>query len=677
MKLSSRFVALVLSIGLAVAPAARAVGTRTFELNSIDELSGGDLKGTTVDSLGRVRAGFDLGSLPVGEATSIWSALPQADGSVLLGTGNSGRIFRVAGGQVTPYGETGQLAVTALVVGFNKAVFAATIPNGRVLRLDGNKAAKFVDLEGADHVWALAFDAKQNALFAATGPQGKLFRIDGSGNAQVYFDSDEPHLVSLALADGTLYAGSSGKALLYKITGPGRATVLYDFPGEDVKGVAVGPKGVVYAISNEYSDLPDIPKRGSSGQTPAAPVTAARPKPGKGTLTRVDDGGRPERLLRREDTHFASVAVGDDGRPYVGTGVEGRVYSVDDAHTSTLVADTDERQIAVLILAGGKRFIAGSDPAVLHEVRGMAGPNAVWTSKVLDAGLRAHFGRLVWRATGTVEMSTRSGNTQVPDKAWSDWSAPLPSPGKVASPAARFAQVRPRFSRDPNAVVSQVVLPFVTDNLRAVVTSVDAQPKNTPPAVKEKENVFPSSGGEPERHATVIKLTWKVDNPDSDALRYRLSYRLDGQNVYREITRPDESLTKTEYEWETASLPEGPYRVRVEATDETVNPPDRSFKHALESPVIIVDNTPPVFRTLAAQGRRIRGDAVDGVGPIARFDFDDEARTEWRPFLPADGVFDETVEAFDFDVSTFVGAGNHLVAVRVFDQAGNFVVRNV
>ena len=50
-------------------------------------------------------------------------------------------------------------------------------------------------------MWALAFDAKQNALFAATGPDGKLFRIDANGQAQVYFDSDEPHLVSLALAD--------------------------------------------------------------------------------------------------------------------------------------------------------------------------------------------------------------------------------------------------------------------------------------------------------------------------------------------------------------------------------------------------------------------------------------------------------------------------------------------
>jgi len=676
MKPAPLAVSIALILLLALAPGARAVGTRAFELDTLDELSGGDLKGTTVDSLGRVRAGFDLGALPLGEATSIWSALVEPGGVVLLGTGNTGKIFRVSGAQVAPLADTGQLAVTSLVTGFAKAVFAATIPNGRIFRLDGNKIAKFVDLEGADHVWALAFDAKQGALFAATGPHGKIFRIDAAGKAQVYFESDEPHIVSLALAsDGTLYAGSSGKALLYKITGPGRATVLYDFPGEDVKAIALGPNGSTFAISNEYTELPEIPKRSSGGQSPAAPVTAARPKPGKGTLTRIDAEGRPERLLRREDTHFVSLALGLDGRPYVGTGVEGRVYSVDDAHTSTLVADTDERQVGVLLFAGQKRLVASSDPAVLHEVHGVGGPDAVWTSKVLDAGLRAHFGRLSWRSTGPIDLSTRTGNTQVPDKTWSEWSPALGAPGKVQSPAARFAQVRARFARDPGAILSQIVMPFVTDNARAIVTSVDAQPKNTPPAAKE--GALPSSGGEPERHASVIKLTWKVDNPDADTLRYRLSYRLDGQTVYRELTRPDELLTKAEYEWETASLPEGPYRVRVEATDENVNPPDRTLKHTLESQVIIVDNTPPVFRTLAAQGRRIRGDAVDGVGPIARVDVAVDGRNEWRPFLPVDGVFDEPVEAFDFDVSSLVGAGNHLIAVRVFDQAGNFVVRDL
>jgi hypothetical protein len=664
-------------LSLLLASDAIAVGTRTFELDSLDDLSGGDLKATTVDSLGRVRAGWDFGSVMLSEANAVWSALVQADGSVLLGTGNAGKILRVEGGVAGVYADTKQLVVTSMVQGFGKAVFAATMPNGRIVRVDpGGRVTTFVDLADTDHVWALAFDAKNNALFAATGPHGKLFRVDAAGKAQVYFSSDEPHLVSLAVGpDGALYAGSSGKALLFKITGPGRATVLYDFPGEDVKAIAVGAKGDVFAVSNEYSDPPEVPKRSSAGQTQAAPVGAARPKPGKGTLTRLYPDGHPERLLHRDDTHFVSLALGDDGRPYVGTGVEGRVYSVDDNHTSMLVADTDERQVGAIVFAKNKKIFATSDPPALHEVRGVGGADALWTSKVLDAGLRARFGRLFWRASGALELSTRTGNTQVPNTTWSDWSAPMAAPAPVVSPPARFVQVRARFNRDPNTVLSQVTLAFITDNVRPVVTSVDAVPRNVPPVVKDAQ--VPASGGEPATHSTTVKLSWKVENPDADPLRYRIWFRRDTATVYREITRPDDPVTKTDFEWDTASVPEGTYRVRVEASDENANPPDRVQRHALESAVIIVDNTPPAFRNLAVQGRRVTGEIADGVGPISRLDVAVDGRDEWHPYLPKDGIFDQPVEAFDIDVTPFTGQGNHLVAVRAFDQAGNFVVRDV
>jgi hypothetical protein len=666
----------LLALSFVLAADADAVGTRTFDLDTLDELSGGDLKAASVDSLGRVRAGWSYGSVLLSDANAVWCALVQADGSVLLGTGNDGKVLRVDRGIASLYADTKQLVVTSLVHGFGKAVFAATMPNGRIVRIDpGGRVTTFVDLPDADHVWALAFDAKGNALYAATGPHGKLFRIDAAGKAQTYFDSGEPHLVSLALGpDGALYAGSSGNALLFKITGPGRATVLFDFPGEDVKAVATSSKGDVYAISNEYGKLPEVPKRAAPGQKPAAPVSAARPKPGKGTLTRFFSDGRPEKLLHRDDTHFVSLAVGDDGRPYVGTGDEGRVYSVDDNHTSMLVADTDERQVGAIILGKNKLF-ATSDPPVLHEIRGVGGPDSVWTSKTLDAGLRARFGRLFWRASGAVELSTRSGNTQIPNNTWSAWSTPLGAPGQVTSPAARFVQVRARFNRDPNAVLSQITLAFLTDNLRAVVTQVDAAPRNAPP--KAKDGQAPPSGGEPPAHADTIKLSWKVDNPDADALRYRVWFRRDNETALREITRPDDPLTKTEYEWDTGSLPEGAYRVRVQASDDGSNPPDRVQRHALESAVIVVDNTPPVLRQLAVRGRRITGEIVDGVGPISRLDIAVDGKTEWHPYLPKDGIFDQATEAFDIDVTPFVGAGSHLVAVRAFDEAGNIVVRDV
>jgi hypothetical protein len=143
------------------------------------------------------------------------------------------------------------------------------------------------------------------------------------------------------------------------------------------------------------------------------------------------------------------------------------------------------------------------------------------------------------------------------------------------------------------------------------------------------------------------------------------------------MLKPNEKLTKTEYEWDTTTLPEGTYRILVEASDELANPPERVLKHSLESATVLVDNTPPVFKSLSLQGRKLTGEVVDGLGPIARIEVAVAGSDEWRPIFPSDGVFDEPAEPFDANITSVVPPGAHLVAVRAYDTAGNAVTRDV
>jgi hypothetical protein len=684
---------LVGSAGLGIAAPASAVGTRTFDLDTLDELSGGDLKGVSVSSDGGVRAGWTLGGVPLVDASASFSSLPLADGSVLVGTSPGGKVFKIQGDRASLFADTGALAVTSMVEGPGGVVYAATMPDGKIFKLTPNaqgaaKADPWVTLPDTSHVWAIAFDKAKSALFAATGPEGKVFRVEMSGAHSVYFRSDEPHIVSLAVADnGDVYAGSSGKGLLYRITGPGRATVVYDFPGEEVKGIAFGKKGEVFAIANDYGEPPEAPKRsGASGRGAAAPVsTTTRPKPGKGSLYRFDATGRPERMMRHDEFHYTAIAVDAEGRPYVGTGAEGRVYTVDDAHVVTLVADTDERQVGAIAFGKNGAHVATSDPPTFRRVVAQGGTEAVWTSKVLDAGLRAKFGQLSWRATGALDVSTRTGNTGAPDATWSAWSNLGPgngaaggnAAGSVTSPPARFVQVRARWAKDPRAILTEVMLPFVTDNVRPIVLAVDATPKG---AKEPSKDAIPASGSEPPKHDSVLKVTWKVENPDNDALRYRIVFRREGtaaNTPWRDVLREGEVLTKSEYEWDTLALPEGKYRIRVEASDEQANPPSDVQRHMLESQPVLVDNTPPVITQMALVGRRLRARAVDGLGPIARVEVTIDGKLDWRPLAAADGVLDSADEAIDADVSALVPAGSHIIALRVFDSAGNSVVREI
>jgi hypothetical protein len=659
---------------LLAAAHAAAVGTRRFVLDDTSELKGGDLKGVALDSDGHVRAGLSLGAVPATQVNSVWSALPMPDGSLLLGTGNEGKLLQVKGGAVTVLAETKALVITSLVQGFGGAVIAGTLPDGKVMKWEKGKLTDLATLKGAEHVWSVAYDAKAKVVYAATGPEGKLFRITQTGDAQVYFDAPEQHLMSVAVApDGTVYTGASDKAKLYKVTAPGRASVLYDFGRTEVRAVAVNQKGEVFAIANDIKSSSSAPARSRSGEAPAQPTTSGKTK-GKGTLYSFGADGKPEQLLDDPDEHYTSLTLGDDGRPYVGTGVEGRVYTVDAGHTSVMIADAEERQIGALVMSGKERYVVSSDPAVVHAVKGTGGPDAVWTSKVLDAGIRARFGQLAWDSTGTLELSTRTGNTKEPDDTWSAWSNALTAPGLVTSPVGRYLQVRARFAKDPAAVLSQVEVAFLTDNLRAVLTSVDARGGDG----ETGDDTPKASGGPITRRAeSTVNLTWKIDNPDKDELRYRLQYRLLGTNDWFDLLKAGEKLTKESYSWETADLPEGRYRVRVTASDEISNPPDRVTKDVRESGIVLVDNTPPSIDALTATGAHIKGVAQDGVGPIARIELSVAGSDEWFPFFPADGIFDEQREELDLDVKNLVKTLPSLVSVRVYDKANNFVVRSV
>lgn len=667
---------------------AHAVGTRTFDLAKLSDLEGGDLTGVSADSRGRIRAGFNLGKLPIQGAETTWSAAVGGDGSIFIGTGNEGKIAKVTGGQATIVATTKEMAVSAMAAAWGGDIVAGTLGGpapAKLYRLPkggGNAAQElkpFAELAGAENVMALAFDPKSKALYAATGPEGKVFRVDEGGRAQVHFDADDAHIVSLAVGpDGVVYAGTAGKALLLKITGAGRAEVVHDFEGDDVSAIAVSKNGTVWATANKYTGGFSPPPKRESLSQPGPGGSKPGTKSGEGVLYRFVAGRSPELMFESKKAHLTALALADDGRPYVGTGSEGRVYTVDDDRLESLVADVDARQISAIVMSGNKRFVVGSDAASFHEIRGMGGADAVWTSKALDAGMRARFGNVSWRTSSTgggIELQTRSGNTAEPDATWSAWSAALAAPGKVTSPQARYLQLRARFSRDPNAVVSDLRVAFVTDNARAVLTSVEAKDKSGDTDGLKTGVV--ASGAKPSKPSSTVNVKWSVDNPDKDDLRYRISYRLEGQSTWRDALKPGDVYTKTDLDWDTTALPEGTYRIRVEATDEIANPPDRVTKHQLESGPVLVDNTPPVFKSITLAGRKLSGDALDGLGPIARIEVAVAGTDDWRPLFPADGVFDDPSEHFEADLSTIIPPGSFLIAVRAYDTAGNSVSREL
>jgi len=692
-----------LAVALRADPA-RAVATRSFVIDDAASFALGELHHAAVRSDGEVAVsvGLERIALPP-EIGVVWSWARGADGALYLGTGEEGRVYRRAGGGVGLFAETGQMLVSAMVMGDGGLLYAGTLPEGRIFAIattgatsgqprelvrpganaatgdlavptptpaptDATTAAPAPPSESpAESIWDLAWDAQRHRLYAATGPHGQVFSIDVQGHADLLWDAPAAHVMSLALApDGTLYAGTSDDAVVARITGPGRAEIAWDFPGNEITALAFRD-GVLAVAANEFADPPSVSPPPTKRSATAS--RAARPRPGKGRVWTLGADGRAERVWAQEEGHVTRLELGERGVISDPGGASGRVGRLGPDRTGSVGIGVDDRKVLAIGLTGPAPFLATGDGAAIYRVRGERPDAPSWTSKVLDAELLSRWGQLVWRGSGTLRVETRSGNTERPDETWSAWSAPMTSPGPVRSPAARFLQVRASFAGDAAAVLRALEVFYLPQNQRPVLSDVALKARTT----KRAPDVDPTA---PPAASPSLGLTWKVENVDGDRLRYRLRFREETQTVWREILRDSEVLSATEYAWNTTAVPDGWYVVEVEATDELSNPDAYVLRSRSASGTILVDNTPPEVLGLAATGARITGRARDGMGPISRIEIAIDGG-DFRIVFPDDDLLDTREERFAVDVTALTGLarpltpGSHIASVRAYDAAGN------
>ncbi len=88
---------------------------------------------------------------------------------------------------------------------------------------------------------------------------------------------------------------------------------------------------------------------------------------------------------------------------------------------------------------------------------------------------------------------------------------------------------------------------------------------------------------------------------------------------------------------------------------------------------VLIDNTPPVVTLSSAVraggGFQMIADAVDRVSALRRCEFSLDAGP-WTPVEAEDGVTDSPQERFQIRVAN-LPSGEHVIAVRVYDAAGN------
>jgi hypothetical protein len=175
-------------------------------------------------------------------------------------------------------------------------------------------------------------------------------------------------------------------------------------------------------------------------------------------------------------------------------------------------------------------------------------------------------------------------------------------------------------------------------------------------------------------------LSWRGSDANSDPLRYRVLVRAEGPSQetedWIEIGKDLEASLLT---WNTNTLPDGRYRLKVEARDRLGNAVAEDLTGDAVSEPFSVDNTPPQVTALSASLEKgqavLAGAAADGEGWLQRLDVSVDDGP-WRAVSPEGGFSDAPRLSFRVTLPE-AGPGAHILSVRAVDAAGNSATRAV
>jgi len=714
---------------LAVAVPLLAVTPLFWETRTYDDFRKGKLANVSLTSddelilAPRFDVTFDT------EQTLVWSTVADSKGNVYLGTGHDGKIFKVdPSGKGTMVADLSELDVLALAVDGKDVLYAGSSPDGKVYKIENGTPKVFFDPH-TKYIWSLVFD-KQGRLLVGTGDKGVIYRVTPDGNGTAFYDSDETHIVSMAIdRDGNVIAGGDPKGYIYRISPDGKGFVLYDSGMREIHSVAVGPNGTIYAsaISGESSIMPAAvsPGAGStSNQQPSVtvtvnsvaaepqdvqvieplePVSSATPRSqtrrsggdtnAQSVVLEILPDGVVNTLWRSREEMVFSV-LPHDGKLFFSTGGKGRIYTLEGPRNTTLLLESTEEQTTRLIAVGNRLYATSANIGKLFRVGDALATSGTYESTVKDTDAVSSWGKLSWRSDDKrlVEVFTRSGNTSIPDKTWSDWQ-PVDPDGGSSSPKARFIQWQAALKADgtKSPRLGSVRVPYLQQNFRPEITNIDVLPSGVAlqkVQLNQGNNINPNDpatiranarAGQPriqpipprrvpQRGAESFQ--WSATDKNQDILTYDLYYRAENERTWKLLKK---DLEDNFYTINSDTLPDGTYIVRVVASDQPSNPPDIALRGEMESRPFIIDNTPPVV-TMAldrVEGRRARIaiDAADQTSTLTQAEVAIDTG-DWRPVFPKDGIIDEKSESFSY-VSGELSPGEHIVAFRVYDQNDN------
>jgi outer membrane protein assembly factor BamB len=667
---------------------------------------GSGAKVIKIDASGKTTTAFESTEL------SAQALAMDAQDNLYVGTSPDGKVYKVSpAGEKKAFFDPKTKYIWAIAVDSDGMVYVATGDSGLIYAVNQDGKGDVFYKSDQAHIRALAFD-RQGNLLAGTEPDGRILRIAKSaGNGAnrqgfVLYETTKKEITSLVVdASGNLYAaaiGDKSRSSGGTFTSPPDSNLQ----GQNSQLQQTGGQNITIGGAPQQAPPP------TNFAPPAASVTGS-------AVYRLAPDGSPQQIWSSRDTLVYTLGFSASGKLLLGTGNRGVVIQLDGDNLFTNLVKTESGQVTGLTQGpGGKVFLCTANPGKVFTLGPEDVGEGTFESQPLDARFFSAWGRLEWwgenagaSASGHphVEVFIRTGNTASPDGNWSAWAGPYTQSGqKVEAPPARFAQWKAVLrSGSPSPVISWLSLSFLPKNIAPQVDGIAIQDPgvriqgipgtgvspNPSIPVRLRQPDFPGTGTtgnfsspaqgdrpgprfEAPPQGVMQKgfesVLWSAHDDNDDELIYRVYFRGEGEKEWKLLK---ENLRERYYSWDTSSMADGAYYLKIVASDAPANPSGETLEGDRESDRFMVDNTPPSLEGLeaaaaeASGAARLRFTAHDSASAIARAEFSVDAG-DWTLVYPDGRLSDSLEEHYDVALKGLV-PGEHTIAVRVYDRFDN------
>ncbi len=684
-----------------------------------------------MDSRGRLYAGGGSNAKvlrldPSGKATSVFQSQElaaqalaiDAHDDVFIGTSPDGKVYKLTPeGKSSVFFDPKTKYIWALAFDREGVLYVATGDTGEVFAVTPQGRSALFYKSSEQHVRALGFDREGNLLLG-TDPSGLIVRVTVkrraggeppvAGDAFVLYETEGKEVTSLAVdARGNIYAASIGERQHAPET---------PRPTSAASAAAAVAEAFTSTLLGQAQPPSPTPLA-----APAPPTTSFTPFPSgqNGShVYRLAADGSPKLLWSSPTDLVYALGFSPGGKLLLGTGNRGVVIALDKDRVFSELAKTASLQVTGLVTAAdGKIYLSTANPGKVFRLGPAIASQGTYESEPFDAKIFSRWGRLSWwgqpgGARSKVIFYARSGNTSNPDKNWSPWFGPYEAPQgqTVGCPPARFAQWKAEFrialgernGTEESPGISWVSLAYLPKNLAPSIDSIVLQDPGIrlrqmiipttaagiPPAVQLRmpqpsqpgvpgiaqapNFVFPRISVPPQgfREKGWQSVIWSAHDPNNDDLVFSLYYRAEGEKEWKLLK---DKIHEDYYSWDTTTMPDGAYYVKIVASDSPSNPPADALSSSRTSARFVVDNSPPAIENLRAQVHsgtaEVEFDARDPASPLERAEYSVDAG-DWTLLFPVGQLSDSPREAYRIELRG-LAPGEHSVSVRVFDQFEN------